>query len=145
MRKFIIGNKENGRYIYSSIEFDDKMVSESDYADLLAAGYIEVGADLLEKFDKKLVRWNDTYTMLESTPEEVIVELNTIELQKQQEQTINDLRFRRGIECFSVINRGQLWYNKLTDDQKNELSEWYQQWLDAPETGVIPKKPSWLN
>lgn len=31
------------------------------------------------------------------------------------------LRRRRAGECFSVINRGQLWYNTLTDIQRQEL------------------------
>lgn len=56
MRKFIIGNQENGRYTYSSIEFDDKMVSEADCADLLADGYIEISIDMLEQFNRRLMR-----------------------------------------------------------------------------------------
>lgn len=64
---------------------------------------------------------------------------------KQQEELKADvLRKRREKECFPIINRGSLWYNKLTEQQKAELSTWYEAWLDAPATNVIPNKPSWL-
>ena len=55
-----------------------------------------------------------------------------------------EIRTRREEECFSVINRGSAWYELLTEEQKAELQTWYQAWLDAPETGVIPDKPTWL-
>lgn len=57
----------------------------------------------------------------------------------------NMLRSRRKAECFSVINRGALWYEKLTQTQKQELSAWYEAWLDAPATGTAPTAPIWLN
>lgn len=56
-----------------------------------------------------------------------------------------ELRNQREEECFSVINRGALWYDKLTDEQKEELSSWYEEWLNAPETGIIPSKPTWID
>lgn len=56
-----------------------------------------------------------------------------------------ELRNQREEECFSVINRGALWYDRLTEEQKQELSAWYQAWLDAPQTSVIPTKPAWLD
>ena len=43
------------------------------------------------------------------------------------------------------INRWQLWWNKLTDVQRNEIEEWYEAWLFVTETKVIPQKPSWLD
>ena len=57
---------------------------------------------------------------------------------------LQQLRSMRQSECFSIINRGQLWYSLLNDSQLKELKTWYQAWLDATETGVIPEKPSWL-
>ena len=54
------------------------------------------------------------------------------------------LRQYRDSQCFSVINRGILWYNTLTDAQKAELNEWYHAWLDVTETLVVPEKPDWL-
>ena len=40
--------------------------------------------------------------------------------------------------------RGALWYEKLTQDQRAQLGQWYQAWLDAPETMTIPEAPEWL-
>lgn len=54
------------------------------------------------------------------------------------------LRQRRNRECFPIINRGQPWYDRLTAEQKAELSEWYNAWLDVTETLVVPSEPEWL-
>lgn len=58
--------------------------------------------------------------------------------------TTNVIRTRRIRECFPIINRGQLWYNTLSEAQVLELQTWYQAWLDATDTLVIPEKPSWI-
>ena len=42
------------------------------------------------------------------------------------------------------MNRGQFWYDALTQNEKDEIREWYQKWLDAPETMKIPEAISWL-
>ncbi len=55
------------------------------------------------------------------------------------------IRQRRENECFAYINRGELWYSLLTDEQKAELADWYLSWLDAPETRTIPAPPVWLD
>ena len=55
-----------------------------------------------------------------------------------------EIRRRREKECFPVINRGQMWYDHLTEKQRSELDAWYEAWLDATETGAIPDKPEWL-
>lgn len=57
---------------------------------------------------------------------------------------LQQLRSMRETECFSIINRGQLWYFLLTKAQLQELKEWYQAWLDVTETGIVPEKPYWL-
>lgn len=57
---------------------------------------------------------------------------------------IAKLRRRREIECFPIINRGQLWYETLTEKQKTELKNWYSAWLNVTETLIIPDKPEWL-
>ena len=54
------------------------------------------------------------------------------------------LRRRREAECFPFINRGQLWYDRLTAEQKNELQSWYIEWLDVTDTLTVPEIPSWL-
>ena len=61
--------------------------------------------------------------------------------------TIDKVDMYRSIRsqvCFPVINRGQLWYNNLTDEQKEELSKWYNEWLNVTTTLVIPETPDWL-
>lgn len=55
------------------------------------------------------------------------------------------IRHKRETECFVIINRGQLWYDSLTAEQRNELTIWYKDWLNAPTTKIIPIKPKWLN
>lgn len=55
-----------------------------------------------------------------------------------------ELRKLREIECFSIINRGFMWYLSLSEEQKAELQSWYKAWLDVTETEQIPKKPTWL-
>lgn len=57
---------------------------------------------------------------------------------------VDELRFKRHKACFPYINRGEMWYSRLSADQKNELSVWYQAWLDVTSTKVIPEKPEWL-
>lgn len=61
-----------------------------------------------------------------------------------REAEINELRRRRATECFSVVNRGAVWYERLTDEQRQELETWYQAWLDVTDTKVIPTNPIWL-
>lgn len=59
-------------------------------------------------------------------------------------RALYELRRQRETECFAVINRGSLWYDRLTYVQRAELADWYQAWLDVTETKIIPEKPYWL-
>lgn len=61
-----------------------------------------------------------------------------------QERKLTKLRSQRETECFPVINRGQLWYDTLTEAQKTELKVWYLAWLDVTETFIIPITPEWV-
>ena len=68
---------------------------------------------------------------------------------EQEEKLISeakkaDLRMRREKECYSIINRGQLWYEGVSIPQLLELRKWYQAWLNVTETMVVPDKPAWL-
>lgn len=58
---------------------------------------------------------------------------------------IESLQKKREEICFPVINRGKLWYERLTNEQQGELRQWYQAWLDVTKTLVIPKTPDWIN
>lgn len=57
----------------------------------------------------------------------------------------DDLRYAREKECYAIINRGSLWYDMLSIEQRAELSEWYELWLDVTETFCKPTKPVWLS
>lgn len=57
----------------------------------------------------------------------------------------NVIREQRAKICFPIINRGRLWYDRLTEEQVAELRDWYSAWLDAPETLTVPKTPEWVN
>ena len=61
-----------------------------------------------------------------------------------EEEFKNNLRAKRKTECFPIVNRGQLWYDKLTEEQMVELKEWYIAWLDVTDTLVVPNKPNWI-
>lgn len=54
------------------------------------------------------------------------------------------LRAIRERECYSIINRGILWYETLSETQKQDLLNWYNSWKDVTETFVIPIKPWWI-
>lgn len=69
----------------------------------------------------------------------------------EEKQTANErkalqstLRQRRETECFSYINRGRLWYDRLTEAQTSELNAWYTDWLKVTDTLTVPQRPSWL-
>lgn len=59
--------------------------------------------------------------------------------------TVDELRKKRAKECFPIVDRGELWYNNLTDEQYKELKDWRQAWLDVTETMIIPTAPKWIN
>lgn len=60
------------------------------------------------------------------------------------ERLADELRFQREKKCFPIINRGALWYENLSEEQKAELYTWYQAWLNVTETKVIPETPDWI-
>lgn len=62
----------------------------------------------------------------------------------QTEAEKDNLRNRREVECFSIINRGQLWYEGMSITQLFELRQWYKAWLNVTETMVVPDRPTWL-
>lgn len=59
-------------------------------------------------------------------------------------EALTAFRAQRAVECFPIINRGQLWYNRLTAQQREELQNWYQAWLDVTQTLTVPVKPDWI-
>ena len=74
----------------------------------------------------------------------VLVKSGDRQLELENERALRDLRSQREKACFPYINRGYLWYSKLTEEQKVELDAWYQAWLDVTKTKVVPAVPEWL-
>ena len=107
---------------------------------LVVAEYPNGGKDLEEIFPTQAVpakeaydEYEDIYVYTPYTAEELV------------EQQRGALRARRAAECFPIVNRGALWYDKLTAEQRSELSAWYEKWLDAPQTLYAPVAPSWIS
>lgn len=61
------------------------------------------------------------------------------------ERNREEIRTRRVAECFAVVNRGKIWYDRLSEEQETELADWYEAWLNAPETLVVPDRPEWMD
>lgn len=61
-----------------------------------------------------------------------------------KENRLASFRSQREEKCFSIINRGQLWYDGLTEQQIAELTAWYKDWLNVTQTLEVPSKPKWL-
>lgn len=55
------------------------------------------------------------------------------------------LRELREKQCFPVVNRGKVWYDRLSSEQLQELKDWYNDWLNVTETMIIPVTPSFIN
>lgn len=66
----------------------------------------------------------------------------TYDKQQDMREVYREMRNR---ECYSIINRGKLWYDHLTLAQQTELNDWYEQWLDVTETFAAPITPEWVN
>ena len=74
----------------------------------------------------------------------VLVKSDDRQKEIENERELISLRSQREKACFPYINRGYLWYSKLTKGQKTELDAWYQAWLNVTETKLIPDAPEWL-
>ena len=92
----------------------------------------------------KDVKWVVDVAGQEAREETPVYEDIQVYVPYTEEEIIEQLRYRREEECFSIINRGSLWYATLTDEQVEELNKWYQNWLDCTETLEISEKPEWL-
>lgn len=94
---------------------------------------IEVSDELYEKLSRCKIGYNWKYDFNLKTFSQVLLTND------------NNLKNLRETLCFRLIdNRSQMWYNRLTEQQKQELNDWYQAWLDVTETKIIPIKPEWL-
>lgn len=84
-----------------------------------------------------------TYTRFKQVNGELVFDPNREE-ELAKELIKNQWRERRELECFSIINRGKLWYDTLTTSEYEELSQWYLEWMDITNKFEEPHKPEWL-
>lgn len=115
------------------------------YMDKNNAMYYEVLHMSEPPYNYSKIIINDQYADCEPTDFNSNLTFNSDKYNERKEsEKIETLRRRRASECFPIINRGQLWYNTLTDTQKTELENWYNSWLDVTETLKTPTKPNWI-
>lgn len=109
------------------------------------AGKVVGGVDVPELTGEELARFTACPSAYRLT------QAGTLELdpdkfaQLTNEAELEALRRRRAAECFPIINRGALWYDRLTDEQRAELDAWYQAWLDVTETREVPALPAFVS
>ena len=115
---------DNKEIIKDDFSFFENALSMSDEDYKIVNGYN--GALFLETFTK-----TEEYKQKEA--------------EWQRNHILKVLKTRREQECFSIINRGYLWYLQLTDEHIRELNVWYDAWLDVTETLTVPKKPDWID
>lgn len=96
----------------------------------------ELPDDLFESFETQYPAYKLTDGALVFDADKLAADTDAAE--------ISTLRARRETECFKYINRGQLWYARLTGAQLTELGVWYLKWLDITSTREIPERPAWL-
>lgn len=66
-----------------------------------------------------------------------VKEASFIEKERREER---DEEFSQTIDMMNPP-----WYNSLTDTQKSSLETWRQEWLNYPETGILPTRVDIFN
>ena len=102
--------------------------------------YPNGGRDLI--WDKKPIEAKEAYE--EEVTNKIYLYIPYDEETLLQKE-LSDLRAKREAECFTVINRGKLWYDLLTFEQEKELADWYEAWLNVTITKTIPERPVWVD
>ena len=118
-----------------------KLNEKGFITDFAIVGTIEGGIEVNEPKDiNHFMEHFTAYKVKNNAPDFDSEEDNKIET----ENTKQALRQRRQTECFSYVNRGQLWYATLSVKQIAELTLWYKAWLNVTETMSVPERPAWL-
>lgn len=103
------------------------------------------GSDAVEvKEPENLYDFENNYSSYYLSDGNVLVKSDDKQKEIEDQRELASLRSQREKVCFPYINRGELWYSKLTAEQKDELDVWYQAWLDVTETRIVPDTPEWL-
>lgn len=96
--------------------------------------------DLPEDFDRFL----DSFESFKLADGKLVFDAEKDDADRLESEKTS-LRERREKECFSVVNRGWIWYSTLTLSQWRELRTWYIAWLKVTETMTPPERPSWVD
>ena len=88
--------------------------------------------------------FENNYRSYYLSEDNILVKSNDKQKEIEEQRDLISLRTQREKVCFPYINRGEMWYSRLSADQKDELNVWYQAWLDVTNTKVVPKTPEWL-
>ncbi len=119
--------------------YDEVQAVEEQWHYETIAEYENGGKEIEKVIDVEGVE----YEPARDEEEKILVYIHYTE-EELLENKKNELREKRDVECFSIINRGKLWYDTLTSEQIEELNEWYRAWLDVTTTLVEPKRPEWI-
>ena len=103
----------------------------------IVGGQIVEDPEDFELFKQNFTAYRIVDGRLELDPGKQFADIENVEM--------DELREMRKQICFPVINRGALWYSRLTESQRTELDVWYQDWLDVTETREVPVTPDWIN
>jgi len=116
---------------------DNKIIG---YAEL---GGFSDGIEATKEFINKLDKDKLGYLIFNGTDKAPTFDEKAYNEDKQKE-LLSELKQQRETECFPIVNRGQLWYDTLMQEQTQELNTWYQAWLNVTKTREVPNKPEWL-
>lgn len=72
-----------------------------------------------------------------------IDDFDTIVQRLSLESAKECLRQIRVTECFNYADRAA-WFQSLTEEQKQEVLAWRQDWCDVTRTFVKPVRPYWI-
>lgn len=140
-------------------EYDlDKGYLKDDYIDIILPEIQEVKEqghyEVIKEYENngKDVKWVVDVEGVKYQPKRTVKEHIKVYVLYNKEEMLNILREKRENICFKIVNRGELWYNRLTDEQKQDLDNWYQEWLDITDkyvygmniNTIIPITPVWL-
>lgn len=89
--------------------------------------------------------FEDNYRSYYLSADDTLVKSDDKQKEIVEQRELTNLRSQRAKICFPYINRGALWYESLTNEQKEELRAWYGAWLDVTDTKVVPEMPAWLS
>ena len=88
--------------------------------------------------------FENNYRSYYLSKDNVLVKSDDKQKEIEEQRELTNLRTQREKVCFPYINRGEMWYSRLSAEQKDELNVWYQAWLDVTSTKDIPEAPNWL-